>query len=264
MTEGYKQWLKAYEDGANIDWRCPVCNADRNIHGEVFGDSYPVACHIAMKVRSHDSQHVNWSIENIGTTYGKPLEKLKLNNLTRRLSKAVVNANEIRDDIEKQDLRNFIRDIEYVEKQGTQEHELMPEIQAYMLVREIEESLRAFIPRVLQNEYGDNEDIWWVQGVPEDIRIKCAESWEQGGRKSKIYCYTYPVQLMKIMDKNWRIFEPYCKQYIQSKRDFLDNIQQFNIIRNEVTAHYHRNISVLELSLLQSLCDIIRNIIANE
>jgi hypothetical protein len=264
MNERYQQIIKAYQDSANIDWRCPICNADRNIHGVEFLDSYPVACHVAMKVRSHDHPHESWAIEKIGTSYGKPLDKLKLNNITRRLLKAIKEDNEIRNRIEKQELQEFIIDREHIGRQDVETHEFTPEIEAYILVRKIEESLRAFVPRVLQKEHGDNEDVWWVKGVPEEIRTKCAESWEKDGRNNKIYYYTYPIQLMKIMDKNWKLFEPYCQRYIESKHEFLANIQHLNSIRNEVTAHYRRDISVEELSLLQSLCETIQNIIANE
>lgn len=81
----------------------------------------------------------------------------------------------------------------------------------YVAVTAFERNVRAFIRRVLIDEYGDD---WWMNGVSNKIQ-KFAQSRKDDEQKTKwhgdrgddLLDYTEMGQLPDIMQQNWSIFE---------------------------------------------------------
>ncbi len=76
----------------------------------------------------------------------------------------------------------------------------------YDFLRGIEILLHIAAKTRLIAEYG--EASWWKKGVPERIRVRCAQMFEESGEyrpDDHPYCYTTLLQLEEIYKSNWRI-----------------------------------------------------------
>ena len=104
----------------------------------------------------------------------------------------------------------------------------------YEFLLSIEVTLHDAIKAVLRAEYGDPE--WWRKGVPERVRVECAQLLEQDpDPASEPYCYTSFIHLREILDKQWALFSS-CLPPVaaQDKKAFLDKLVRLNGIRNRV------------------------------
>lgn len=107
----------------------------------------------------------------------------------------------------------------------------------FKLVTAIEGRLHLFIRQRLQQVFGQEESGWWIQGIPEKVRIECAQRRERDPRRQPLYDYVYLIDLEDILDKNWKLFEPAFQQIkgtIESKKAFLHRLVRLNEIRNMV------------------------------
>ncbi len=110
-------------------------------------------------------------------------------------------------------------------------------IQLYELVAASEERLHLFIRQRLQQALGEDEANWWHQGVPLNIRQKCAQRREDDSRPKPLYNYTDLIDLKEIIDKKWTLFEADFQQVkasIKSKKEFLESLVRLNEIRKSV------------------------------
>jgi hypothetical protein len=95
--------------------------------------------------------------------------------------------------------------------------------ETYELLCDIERTLHDQVKRILMEEIRASEDevdvhhwaeaketVWWRKGVPEDVRIDCAQKREADTQlvPEHPYCYTTLIGLKKIIfsKKNWPIF----------------------------------------------------------
>jgi hypothetical protein len=100
---------------------------------------------------------------------------------------------------------------------------------------EIELQLHSHIKRRLQERYGTDNDSWWVEGIPLTIRQECAQRRELDRDRQEPFNYTYLLDLKTVLDKNWSLFEPdfaKIRQLVSLKKDFLRQIEEFNVLRN--------------------------------
>ena len=114
-----------------------------------------------------------------------------------------------------------------------------PLVQLYKLVFPSEIRLRLFIQQRLQQAFGGDETQWWVKGVPEKIRLDCAQMREKGLWQKQLIDYTYFINLKEILEKkgNWKIVEgdfQRIKGLFKSKDDFLNGLLRMNDLRNMV------------------------------
>jgi tetratricopeptide (TPR) repeat protein len=110
-------------------------------------------------------------------------------------------------------------------------------VQCYEEVTATEKKLHDFLRQRLEEAFGKEETGWWVEGIPQDIRKKCAQRREEDPRRQPVYNYTDLIDLKDILDRNWRLFEAdfqWVKSKVKSKREFLDNLVQLNEIRKPV------------------------------
>jgi len=138
---------------------------------------------------------------------------------------------------------------EFIEQEKAQTNTRAKEITDW-----IETTMQRIILEELKQEYGDQENEWWTNGVPKNVRLKVAERQEQddnryGGKEA----YFDLMDYRKIIIENWNIFEPifgYGKSGNKEKRTswlvFVN--QKRNIVAHPSTA---RNITLEDLSELE-------------
>jgi hypothetical protein len=186
--------------------RCPIC-------GKEFESDWAVACHVAGKVRHRgDKLHASWSLAKIGHVD----KSLSVPKLAEKI------------------LWYVHEEIKGTERERSTAAAPKP---LYECLREIETTLHDHIRKRLQEHYGEGEDGWWDKGIPLTIREDCVKRREGELKKGAAYEYTDLIDLHKILDKNWGVFEQDYKRVsdaLPSKKEFLDRLAQLNRIRNAV------------------------------
>lgn len=213
---------------AEVNWLCPVCSSSTNSLGIPFSGSRAVALHVAGKVRSGDSLHKSWAESKAGNIINEPEVKHSINTLADQLEWYVSEDNRTRRQQEEERVKRLVQE---------QKAKDDPRVSAYRYVQTIETSLHEFVRRILQASFGEEESGWWVKGVPPKIRIECAQKREEDSLREELYSYTNLIDLETIIDKNWKIFEPYFHQVrksFNSKKEFLAGIAKTNEVRKRV------------------------------
>lgn len=243
------------EDVATLipDWLCPACYTGRNSQGGPLLGSRAVALHIAGKIRLRDSVHRDWALRRVGEAIYDPYVKRTINTLADALKPTVIEDNRIRRELAYQKVTSLI------EEERTAGD---PAVDAYRHVRELETTLHQFVRDVLVDSLGEDEQDWWVKGVPTQIRAECAMRREEDPAREDVYRYTYLLDLRTIVDKNWAMFEHHlqsARPHLKSKGDFLKSIARLNDLRNRVAHPIRMSVSDEDLSFLRSFCDVVRN-----
>ena len=106
----------------------------------------------------------------------------------------------------------------------------------YQDIYSIEVGLHNFVKAVLEKKLGANEEGWWREGIPSDIRKNCLIRREDDERPLKdAWCYTNLIDLKVIFDKGWSNFVGRLPKLISlDKKKFLSNLTRLNNIRNLV------------------------------
>ena len=101
---------------------------------------------------------------------------------------------------------------------------------------ELERVLHCKIKSILIQKFGEKESGWWKRGVPENVRVNCAQAREFDDESvDHPYHFTTFIHLKKIMDKNWDLFSRKLPQSVAGdKKAFLEEIGYLNNIRNQV------------------------------
>jgi hypothetical protein len=104
----------------------------------------------------------------------------------------------------------------------------------YEFLSSVEVTLHKAIRAVLLAEYGDPD--WWRKGVPERVRVECAQLLEQDAEAApEPYCYTTFIHLRDILDKQWALFSQRLPASVaQDKKELLAELLRLNSIRNRV------------------------------
>lgn len=102
------------------------------------------------------------------------------------------------------------------------------------VLQRFEKKLHRYIRQRLEHHFGVEHEVWWVEGVPVQIRQDCAQRRELGPEREELYQYTYLIDLKTIVDKNWGIFEADVRAILQGlqKKEFLDYLKAVNDVRN--------------------------------
>lgn len=106
----------------------------------------------------------------------------------------------------------------------------------YFLVTDLEKSLHTLIEAILKREYGDSEQGWWRQGVPQKVREECAlREVRDVGPSDHPHSYTDFIHLKQILEEAWSIFLKYLpKDEAKDKRALISALVRANAIRNKV------------------------------
>ncbi len=110
----------------------------------------------------------------------------------------------------------------------------------YLQIRDIERTLHEAIKNTLIDLFGDDEDGWWRQGIPKDIRMSCASMRENDptGANYEPFTYTNFMDLKKIIQTNrnkHQVEFPFLNGLSKAEYDdFLKDIEKLNSVRNTV------------------------------
>ena len=107
----------------------------------------------------------------------------------------------------------------------------------YEFMSDIETHLHALVKSVLEREYGEQ---WWRLGIPLPLRQACASRREEDEMEDDDrFSYTTFVDLEKILNKQWRLFEPELpKDRGKDKRKLLHDLVRLNSIRSRSSKKY--------------------------
>lgn len=123
------------------------------------------------------------------------------------------------------------RDVEGTEKAGAK-------------VRWIQKRIFNFSIDTLKEQYGMENEAWWVKGVPLKIRTQCSTRWEEKNREGRVEEQLVLLNYLDIFLKNWNIFKDVISLDANdkdAKRVNVKWIKDLNDIRNKV-AHPERGI----------------------
>jgi hypothetical protein len=106
----------------------------------------------------------------------------------------------------------------------------------YLFLTELERTLHREVRCVLMQKFGEKESGWWKVGVPDTVRINCAQAREFDDESvDHPYHFTTFIHLKKIMYKNWELFLRRLPQSVIGDRaSFLKEIVRLNNVRNQV------------------------------
>ncbi|MBM3172216.1 MAG: hypothetical protein FJZ85_00575 [Chloroflexi bacterium] len=232
------------------DWRCPACNTNTNSLGNTFSGLTAVALHVAGKIRTGDSNHKQWASNIVGISIYDPTVNKSINTLADELQQAVLEHNRIRHE----QLSAKIREL--VEAQLATDE---PHVRAYRHIKQLETSLHEFVQDTLQETFVGGNDSWWTDGIPLDIRKKCANRREEDTHREELYMYTDLIDLKSIIEKNWKLFEPKFRRIGTkiSKNEFLHDIDKSNDTRRRVMHPIRKDVTKNELTFLKDFYNLV-------
>lgn len=106
----------------------------------------------------------------------------------------------------------------------------------YEFVSGVEKSIHQLVRARLEHEFGTDESGWWRKGVPKNIRVRCAERYEEDDEPApEPYAYTSFIDLGKIIADNWNLFTSHLPERYRVNRKRLEaDLTRLNRIRNSV------------------------------
>ncbi len=116
----------------------------------------------------------------------------------------------------------------------------------YEEIRAVEVGLYEYVERKLKSRFGDRLEEWWVQGVPVETRVSCAERQQRDALRRPWEAYLDLIDLSEVIQKAWQVFEEdfkapcvrgdgYGKIPIQEfRRQLLGDLRDLNEVRNIV------------------------------
>ena len=239
------------------EWVCPVCQTHKNLTGSIFSGPTAVSLHVAGKIRTGDRQHKSWAREVLGESVDDPSVLRSINTLGDALFTPVKEANKLRKMLENEKLERLMQDRLPANK---------PSVQAYVYISESESSLHRFVKVQLMQELGEDENDWWMKGIPHSIRVRCVTTREDDASREEPYSYTNLIDLGTIISKNWRIFETCFRPFreeVKSKSDVESMICQVNEIRKKVfhsTSPTRMELADEEISFLRSFHELVEKL----
>jgi len=195
---------------ATIRPQCPACGTETNTYGQPLVSEWAVATHLAGKIRSWDRQHQAWARHHVPTADFSASGNVLATQLLAQVREAMRTASE------------------------TAERSRPSPLD---LLHDLEIRLHTYVRQTLEDEYGVEGDEWWVKGVPLDIRQECMARREADPGRDQPFGYTYLMDLKKIVEKSWALFEADARRtnvdgHSLSKKDVLEWLQRANDTRN--------------------------------
>ena len=105
----------------------------------------------------------------------------------------------------------------------------------YEYIVRIELFLHKLIREKLVERFGEEDEKWWQEGIPEQVREACEERRNGPGTAAELYCYTTLIDLKRILKEKWDLFGNCLPGKVAvDKKEFLSDLQALNEIRNRV------------------------------
>lgn len=136
-----------------------------------------------------------------------------------------------------------------------QEHSADAIAQAQSLITETEDAIRRLTLTVLKARYGKEDDRWWWEGVPQDVRGRAglmSQTSEEGGQPHE---FLELIHYKKIAEqpKLWQDdFERYwtIDRSLRTKKDKLAWLDRLSKIRNRISHSGRRHVTNDEIDFL--------------
>lgn len=129
-------------------------------------------------------------------------------------------------------------------------------LRAKAIIDRLEQLLQSIVVQELKQEFADDGDSWWIQGVPKAVRLEVAKRSENDDNKrGKRESYLDLIDYRSIALSQWQLFQQllgYGKK-TESKDRQTKWLQEINEMRN-VVAHASSGVSlsVEQVALLES------------
>jgi DNA sulfur modification protein DndB len=116
---------------------------------------------------------------------------------------------------------------------------------AYAILERLERKLFGVVIETIKDEYGEDAELWWYEGVPQAVRSKAAVRIEedQGRRGSAKESYLDLLDFKDIASKNWELFKGVLSRGRGKKELQLHWVDELNDIR-KIVMHSSKNVPV--------------------
>jgi hypothetical protein len=105
----------------------------------------------------------------------------------------------------------------------------------YEDLRGIEIAIHGIIRNALVAQYGDGENGWWRNGIPENVRVKCQERRERDpAEPTDAFCYSDLIDLDAIIEHEWSLLQDLFPQYRSNRKQLSKDLRRLNQVRNKV------------------------------
>jgi len=136
------------------------------------------------------------------------------------------------------------------------------------IMPEIQLRISTHVLKLLKTTYGEEDDKWWYEGVPERVRKEVVQRRESDPEHKKKEQYFVLMDYMRIIanPKNWNTFKKYYafKEYGNSKEKQLSWFSKLNKIRNRISHPERGNVSKDELEFLEKINNTLKQRIEEE
>ena len=109
--------------------------------------------------------------------------------------------------------------------------------QCLIQVLKIQKRLFDYVVGTLKKHYGTNQKMWWVKGIPSEIRQECSSRWEEKDRQGDEESELYLIDYIAICITNWDLVKDVISLDAKDKEAKKVNtiwIRKLNGIRNKV------------------------------
>lgn len=129
------------------------------------------------------------------------------------------------------------------------------------IIDRVEQRLQSVVIDELKANLGENESEWWMEGVPEKIRLDARVRWEQDkGKRGGTERYLNLIDYRTIIVRNWAIFQGLLAYGKGSKDARTEWIARLNEVRKIVMhSSSGQHVSVDKLEELRTYDDWLEN-----
>lgn len=125
---------------------------------------------------------------------------------------------------------------------------------ARQIIPEVQLNIRLITMTLLKEKYGQEEDGWWRQGVPQKIRSEVAARREVSPERGELESFFELIDYKKIASANWQLFEDYLGIGNKRKKDYkLKWFDKLNTLRNKIAHPERGNVSDEEVDFLEKI-----------
>jgi len=105
----------------------------------------------------------------------------------------------------------------------------------YEYVSATELRIHSLVRRILEEHFGSHVREWWLNGVPENIRVSCVELREKDKLRFDAFCYMCLIDLSTIIKHNRNLFKDHLPaSHRDNKKLFDREFRRLNRVRNMV------------------------------
>ena len=113
---------------------------------------------------------------------------------------------------------------------------------AVLMVNRTQDRIFHHVIRTLKAKFGEENDAWWVEGIPSSVRMSCTNEWESKKRRGLCESYLYLINYQDIATANWKLFGgnfALDEKDTGNRKKCVEWIKQLNDIRSK-THHPER------------------------